>query len=275
MSRAAGSRRVLKEATAARRPVSEKRTSAVPRVLILQHVGWEGPGIIGEALEGAGASVRVIELHRGQKVPIMEVEDGEFDCVFCLGSPSTAYRPETNPNHDSEIALMKTLRRKRVPSFNICYSMQLFCVANGGVVAKNVEGKEVGFHDLTLTPQGRRDPVAGHVTGMLQWHGDIVRELPSGSVLLASSELTENQIAVVDGVHYLVQGDGQAARPATLRNWFREDGKWARGGLKTSERSVIESAEANESKNVREYVSMVRGFLDLAMARELQRRKAR
>jgi len=178
-------------------------------VLVLQHVTWEGPGIVGETLRSAGAKVKVIKLYGDQQVPIAMVERGEFDCVFGLGSPSTAYEPKSNPNHHAEVTFMRAVKRRRVPSFDICYSMQLFSVANSGKVTENPDGREVGFHELTRTREGRRDPVARHCSRMLQWHGDMVAKLPQGAVLLASSVMTENQIAVVDGIHYLVQGMGK------------------------------------------------------------------
>jgi GMP synthase (glutamine-hydrolysing) len=247
-----------------------KSLADVPRVLIVQHVAWEDPGIVGETLRSAGAKVKVIKLHRGQQVPIAEAERGEFDCIFGLGSPSTAYEPKSNTNHYDEVALMKAVKRRRIPSFNICYSMQLFSVANGGEVAKNPKGREVGFCDLTRTKEGREDPVARHCGKMLQWHGDMVEKLPQGAVLLASSAMTENQLAVVDGIHYLVQGDGQAARPAMLKRWFKEDGNWARGGLSEPEEDVMAEAAADEDENVESYSRMVRGFLDLAKDRGRQ-----
>jgi GMP synthase-like glutamine amidotransferase len=230
---------------------------------VLQHVVWEDSGIAGEVFERSGADVKVVRLFDGGRIPIVEVGRGEFDCVFGLGSPSTAYLPETNPNHDSEVALMKILRMKRIPSFNICYSMQLFSVANGGKVEKNPNGKEVGFRDVTLTDRGRNDVVARNFRRTLQWHGDIVSKLPEGAVLLGSSEMTENQIAVVDGIHHLVQGDGAATRPATLSRWIEEDGGWAFGGLESAKTQLMDEAEKKESEYADSFTRALLAFLDL------------
>src|ERR1700722_6554217 len=217
------------------------------KVLVIQHVSWEGPGIISAVLRKTGSRVRTIRLFRGEKVPAASVEDGAFDAVVGLGSPSTAYEPATNPAHYDEIELHTAVRRRRVPSFNICYSMQLFCVANGGKVGKNPGGKEVGFHEVHLTPRGRKDRVFGLVGDhrMLQWHGDAVLRLPQGGVCLGRSEKTKNQIALVDGIHYLVQGDGQAATPSMIRSWFKEDGGWATKDSGADEASVIAKATTN------------------------------
>ena len=128
--------------------------------------------------------------------------------------------------------LFKLTRRRKIPSFNICYSMQLFALVHGGKVVKNPAGKEVGFREVRPTPEGREDPVIGNIGPYttLQWHGDVVEELPEGAVRLASSRKTKNQVAVLDGIHYMVQADGQAAIPAMVRSWLRHDAKWATQG---------------------------------------------
>jgi GMP synthase (glutamine-hydrolysing) len=236
------------------------------KVLMIQHVSWEGPGIISAVLRKTGSSVQTVRLFRGEKVPTASVQDGAFDAVVGLGSPSTAYEPATNPAHYDEIELHTAVRRKAVPSFNICYSMQLFCVAHGGKVAKNPNGKEVGFHEVRLTPQGEKDLIFGPVGDhrMLQWHGDAVLGLPPGAVCLGRSDKTRNQLALVDGIHYLVQGDGQAATPSMIRSWFRHDGGWATEDGEIDEASVMAKAMTNRGYCRRVYSKIFESFLELA-----------
>jgi len=49
---------------------------------------------------------------------------------------------------------MRTARMIGVPSFNICYSMQLFTIANGGRVTKNSRGKERESSAISRSPNG-------------------------------------------------------------------------------------------------------------------------
>jgi GMP synthase-like glutamine amidotransferase len=200
----------------------------------------------------AGEKLVTVELFKKtrqpQALPLDELEKGAYSGVVSLGSPSTAYRPETNPHHAELVKLFKLLRKRKIPSFNICYSMQLFSLAHGGKVVKNPVGKEVGFSNVNLTPEGESDQVFGPIGPhrALQWHGDIVEKLPNGAVLLARSKKTRNQVAVLDGIHYLVQSDGQAATPSMVRSWVRHDGEWATGDTGVRAGDIIREAVEHE-----------------------------
>ena len=184
-----------------------------------------------------------------------------------LGSPSTAYLPETNPDHEELVELFKMTRKRKIPSFNVCYSMQLFSVVHGGKAGKNPAGKEVGLFEVTPNQAGDSDPVLGgigpHVT--LQWHGDIVERLPPGAVHLASSSKTKNQVAVLDGIHYLVQGDGQAATPQMVRTWLRRDGKWATEGTGLNKAKLLVDVAVHEAYLRNTYIRLFGNFLGLVL----------
>ncbi len=213
--------------------------------MVLQHVEWENAGILGTYLVDNNCRTDVVRLDKKDVIPFDRLEEHAYHAVVALGSPATAYSPETNARHHEEIEFFRLIKRLGLPSFNICYSMQMFCVANGGVVGPNPAGKEVGFFDVRLTVQGERDPIVGGVGDFrtLQWHGDIVLKLPSGGVHLAKSKKTEYQLAVVDGRHYLFQGDGQAATASMVESWFKNDGTWALQGSGARKKLVIEEAK--------------------------------
>ena len=117
------------------------------------------------------------------------------------------------------------------------------------------------------TPEGRSDPVIGPVGfyTTLQWHGDIVEELPPGAVRLASSKKTKNQVAVLDSIHYLVQGDGQAATPAMVRSWVRHDGKWATKGTGIRGTDLVREAVEGEAYLRNTFLRIFGNFLALAL----------
>jgi GMP synthase-like glutamine amidotransferase len=242
-----------------------------PAILVVQNVEWEGPGLIGAHAKAAGLDLVVAQLFRGsgplREVPFDRLEEGAFPAVVGLGSPSTAYLPKTNPRHADLVKLFRLTRKRRIPSFNICYSMQLFSIVHGGTVVKNPAGKEVGFYQVRPTPEGSSDPVVGHVAPYttLQWHGDIVEELPKGAVLLASSRKTKNQVAVLDGIHYLVQSDGQAATPAMIRTWIRRDSKWATQGTGLRASELVREAVEHEAYFRNTFLRVFANFLALAL----------
>lgn len=191
---------------------------------------------------------KVVRLDRGDAIPIHDVRVGKYFFTVSLGAPYSAHQPESNPRHFEEVEFFTTLMQAQIPSLNICYSMQLFAIANGGKVEKNPKGKEVGVHEVRLTKDGQKDPVFGSAAPSfktLQWHQDHVVELPKGSFRLAHSNKTRNQIAVVDRRHYLVQGDGQAADPKMLRLWIRKDHAFATEGTGVTAAQLLADLEPN------------------------------
>ena len=242
-----------------------------PSVLVIQNGEWEGPGLIASHALAAGVRLATVELFRksgpARSIPFDGLERGDYSAVVSLGSPSTAYLPDTNPRHEELVQLFKLTRKRKIPSFNICYSMQLFSIVHGGRVVRNPAGKEVGFREVRPSAQGRSDPVIGpvgpHTT--LQWHWDIVQELPHGALPLASSSKTKNQIAVLDGIHYLVQADGQAAIPSMVRSWMKHDGKWATQGTGLRANEVILEAVEHEAYFRNTFLRIFGNFLALAL----------
>jgi len=245
-----------------------------PVVLVVQNAEWEGPGLIDLYARAAGLGLATAELFRestrSPTIPFEELEKGSFSAVVALGSPSTAYLPESNPHHDELVRLFKLTRKRGIPSFNICYSMQLFSVAHGGRVIRNPAGKEVGFGEVRPTPEGKADPVIGPIGPYttLQWHGDIVEVLPKGAVLLASSKKTQNEVAVLDGIHYLVQADGQAAAPSMIRSWLRHDAKWATLGTGLRTRDLVGEAVEHEAYLRNTFLRIFGNFVALVLSRE-------
>lgn len=243
-----------------------------PVILVVQNAEWEGPGLIDLHSRAAGVGLARVELFRksspSPKIPFGELEKGSFCAVVGLGSPSTAYLPESNPHHDELVRLFRLARRRRVPSFNICYSMQLFSLAHGGKVVRNPAGKEVGFGEVRPTPEGRADKVIGPIGPFttLQWHGDIVDELPKGAICLASSKKTKNQVAVLDGIHYMVQADGQAAIPSMVRSWLKHDAEWATQGTGIRKGELVNEAVAHEAYFRNTFLRIFGNFLALAIS---------
>lgn len=244
------------------------------KVLVLQHVSWEGLGLLEDFLEEEEVGVETVRLYGGQPIPVDELEADSYLAVIALGSSAAAYDTKTNSRYKEEVKLFRDIRRLSVPSFNICYSMQLFCVAHGGRVGPNPNGKEVGFFDVFLTPQAEKDSVLGPVGSFrtLQWHGDCILELPTGGVHLAYSERTKYQVVAVDGIHYLIQGDGQAVHPSILREWFEHDRAWACMDTGVKEEEVLDEAVKNEGYFRGVYRRIFGSFMRLAKAK--RKRKA-
>ena len=52
-------------------------------VLVLQHIDGEHPAAFGDHIAAAGDTMVVVRLHRGEKIPNLEV----FDAMIVMGGP--------------------------------------------------------------------------------------------------------------------------------------------------------------------------------------------
>ena len=166
------------------------------KVLIIQHVGHEGLGIIRGALRAF--EVDMVQVWR-ERVP--RSLDG-YSALVVLGGPMGVYEEERYQFLKDEIKLIENAIKKDIPTLGVCLGSQLIARAAGARVYKGNK-KEIGWYDVSLTPEGKRDPL---LLGMpstfevFQWHGDPF-VIPSGGVALASSELFPNQAVRVGSAY--------------------------------------------------------------------------
>jgi len=158
--------------------------------LLLQQTHSEGPGKIVPWLEELGQEVDVVELWR-RSVP---GNRSEYAGLIIMGGPMGAYDGEKYPFLQQEDALIRDWVASDRPLLGICLGSQLMAKALGGEVFRG-EHWEVGWHPVHFTPAGCEDPAFKGCPGefaVFQWHHDTFT-LPEGAVLLASSDLYENQ----------------------------------------------------------------------------------
>jgi GMP synthase (glutamine-hydrolysing) len=154
------------------------------RVLVLQHIACEPPGVYEEVLRERGATIHRVELDENEPLPDWH----EFDAVIAMGGPMSVNDEEQLPWLRKEKTLINEAVRAGVPFFGACLGAQLLAASLGGAVFRGPK-PEVGLLPVFLTAEAATDPVfAGIPPEMLtfQWHGDTF-SLPAGSVLLASS----------------------------------------------------------------------------------------
>ncbi|MDD4956379.1 MAG: type 1 glutamine amidotransferase [Candidatus Omnitrophica bacterium] len=188
-------------------------------VLIIKHIEIEGPGIIGEVLDGKDCRIRTVELSRGEALPRGL---GGVRAVISLGGPMNVYEEKKYPFLAEEDKLIKEALAKEVPFLGICLGAQLLAKAAGAKV-KKARDKEIGFYTVELTLEASIDPVMKGLPGILdvfQWHEDTF-DLPVGSVLLASGETSRNQAFRLGknayGFQFHLEVDGEM-----VKNWINE-----------------------------------------------------
>ena len=160
------------------------------RVLVLQHIACEHPGVFSEVMRERGAEEIAIKLDEGEPLPDWR----EFDAVLAMGGPMGAGDDADHPWLAAERELVRESVEAGLPFLGVCLGVQVLASALGaGVYA--AERAEVGLLDVELTAEGRADPLfagLGDRIVSLQWHSDTF-DLPAGAVRLARSAAVPNQ----------------------------------------------------------------------------------
>ena len=171
------------------------------RVLVLQHIACEPPGVFEDVLlERAHELVRA-ELDEGEALPA-----GTWDAIVAMGGPMSVNDESEHPWLAGEKAAIASHVRAGRPFWGSCLGAQLLAASLGARVYAG-RAPEVGVLAVELTEAGRSDPVLGALPpsiDTLQWHGDTF-DLPDGAVLLASSPAYPHQAFSVGRAAYAVQ----------------------------------------------------------------------
>lgn len=160
------------------------------RVLVIQHVACEGPGLIAERAAAHGATLDVIRPDRGDPIPPTPAHDA----LIVLGGPMGVYEVDRHPHLADELALLRAATAAGAPVLGICLGSQLLAAAHGADVRASGR-REIGFHDVTLARDAARDPLFAALPATftpMHWHGDVFT-LPAGATPLASSAMTALQ----------------------------------------------------------------------------------
>lgn len=192
------------------------------RILVLQHVECEGPGMFAEFMLQKGVAFDQTRLHAGERLPDIL----PYDALLVMGGPMSVYDELEHPFLAEENRLIKAAVMEGVPVLGVCLGGQLLAKALGAPVVVN-SALEIGFDQVELTEAGKKDGLFAGLTDPLcvfQWHGDSF-DIPAGGVRLAASEVCANQAFRYGEKAYALQFHLEVT-PAMLREWadvYHED----------------------------------------------------
>ena len=124
------------------------------RVLVLQHIACEHPGVFSEVMRERGVEAVAVELDRGEPLPDWR----EFDAVLAMGGPMGAGDDDDHPWLAAEKRLVAEAVGAGLPFLGVCLGVQLLAAALGARVYE-AERAEVGLLEVELTAEGRDDPL--------------------------------------------------------------------------------------------------------------------
>ena len=188
-----------------------------PRLLVLQHIDCEHPGIFRDFLAEDGIAWNAVELDEGEAIPAL---DG-YDALWVMGGPMDVWQEDAHPWLAPEkAAIREAVVERRMPFLGLCLGHQLLAVALGGEVGPAAT-PEIGILETQLTEAGRASPLFAGLpdrSSCLQWHSAEVLRAPEGAVVLASSPACRVQaMAIGDrafGIQYHVE-----LTPSTVTDW--------------------------------------------------------
>lgn len=162
------------------------------KVLVLQHLDVEHPGVFRDFLNEDRVDWRTVELDQGEAIPDLD----PYDAMLVMGGPQDTWQEDQFPWLKAEkAAIRRFVADMGRPYLGMCLGHQLLADALGGRVGPGPK-PEVGALTISLTEDGRRDPLFAGVPDpieALQWHGAEVKALPDGAVQLARSNVCEIQ----------------------------------------------------------------------------------
>ena len=162
-----------------------------PKILVFQHVPYEPLGTLDPLLKEAGFRIRYVNFGRN---PHGRPRLDKYAALIILGGPMNADQIEHSPNLSTEVDIIREALDRDMSVLGICLGAQLLAKALGGSVSRNA-AREIGWYDVELTEEGRRDPVLSAFADrqeVFQWHEDGI-QLPPETAHLASSPASQVQ----------------------------------------------------------------------------------
>lgn len=157
------------------------------RLHYLQHVSFETPGYILDWAKENFFEVTSTHFYKeGWALPMQD----DFDCLVVMGGPMGVYDQDDYPWLSEEQNFIQEVISAGKPILGICLGAQLIASALSSKVYKGT--KEIGWFPVKKISSGTYFDDFSDFQTVLHWHGDTF-DLPSGSTLIATNDVTRNQ----------------------------------------------------------------------------------
>ena len=218
------------------------------RLIVLQHLEREHPGLFFKLAEERGFNVCTFRLDLGDSLP--ELRKG--DLLLVLGGTMSVREIGTGiyPWLIEEVDLIKKALNQGIGIIGVCLGAQLLAYAAGGDV-EVLEGNlshqplaEIGWQNVfpqSLENDHKLSKLLALPFKVLHWHGDRIL-LPDTAELLASSSRCREQLfsigSLAYGLQFHVEIDDQM-----VNTWIAEDRKFIFSALGEGGESILKQQQ--------------------------------
>lgn len=161
------------------------------KAIALIHAHFEKPGAISTWCDARSIPLMEVHTYRGDALPCQD----DFDLLFVMGGPQSPRETNEFPYLKDEMQFIREAIERDKFIFGVCLGAQLMAEALGATTERS-PFKEVGVFDLSVTEEGRKDPLLRDVPRSFpvsHWHQDMPG-LPEGATILGTSEGCPRQI---------------------------------------------------------------------------------
>jgi len=214
----------------------------IRRLLVLQHLEIEGPGLFEQFAKERDLKIVVVRLDK--KDPLPQTKKG--DLILIMGGPMGV--KDIGSEKYSWLKLERDFIRKELenkrPIIGVCLGAQLLANAAGGDVEILKYGyppkelPEIGWSQIFIDKSNSdfkelfEDPF--HV---LHWHGDRIL-LPNNAVLIASSSRCKEQFFRIGNFAYGLQFHIETTG-GMINNWIKQDKEFVLKGLGLNGQEIL------------------------------------
>tara|TARA_B100000965_G_scaffold262213_1_gene221189 strand:+ start:114 stop:854 length:741 start_codon:yes stop_codon:yes gene_type:complete len=218
------------------------------RLLVLQHIEREGPGLFRYIADKKGYKLCIFRLDLGDSLP--ELNDG--DLLLVLGGPM-GIRDIGNPKFpwlNNEVDLIKEALNQKIGIIGVCLGAQLLAYAAGGdieVLEEEVSRQplaEIGWHTVSSTLLNKNNKLTTFLIEpfpVLHWHGDRIL-LPNSAELIASSIRCKEQLFQIGSLAYGIQFHVEVENDMVNR-WIKEDIHFVSSALGRDGQSILKKQQ--------------------------------
>ena len=212
------------------------------RLLVLQHLEIEGPGLFEKFAKEKDFKIKIIRLDKKDNLP----QTKKGDLILIMGGPM-GVKDIGNKRYPwlklEREFIKKELQNKR-PIIGICLGAQLLASAAGGDVEILKYGSppkalpEIGWSQIFINKSNKDlKEIFEEPFHVLHWHGDRIL-LPNKAVLIASSQRCKEQFFRIGDFAYGLQFHIETTG-AMIDKWIKEDKEFIFKGLGSNGQEIL------------------------------------